>query len=1490
MKAKVSRGAGFKGLLRYMLDEKHHEHSLKNPEIVSSNLSATGIDEMAAEFGLVRRLRPDIEKPVFHTSLALPAGEALSAARWDAVVRDYLVEMGLDPANHQYVAVIHRDTEYQHVHIAANRIGLDGKVWLGRWEARRAIAATQVLERKHGLRLTKGLNDVEKLDRAMSEGEFELSKRTGAAPPRLRLAAMAREVRDCSTTLRQLVDGLAARGVTLSPNGLAGSVSGASFRFEGVVYSGSRVAKDCAWKALSSAVNYDLAVDADLVAKLRAARDEDVEASKDAAAVARDAVTAEELVDAGRQDLYGARSVITMTRFEKAMAELHEVAPTFADTVSAELRAELQDIGPGEDGVHVFTIKSVIERERRMIDSARLLATDIHHDLTPQEMADAIYAKELEASKKSGRIVRMTDEQKAAVRQAFKGGFATMQGSADAGKSFAMEAVRLGYEERGYQVLGAAIAKRAAQNLEEEAGIRSYTVAKLLSDINGKRIELDRKTVIVVDEAGQVGVGYLAELVQLCERSGSKVVFTGEDRQLDAIQHGGALRFLSRPDVIGTARIQSIQCQNEAWARQAVADYRDGDMAAGLAAFEARGLVHWQRGGIEATRESLVNAWRSYELANPDKASLILAHSNDGARGMGALVREIRKAEGRVTGPDHELSATHGGKSHKLVLAQGDRIRFGFNNEDGIGAMNGTLGTLRSIRHVTGADGKPDFELTVATDDRGELHFRASEYSDESGRAYLNQAYAMTVYSSQGVTVKGSVFVLQTEGMDRAHTYVASSRAKDDTLLFVDRDAYARAARSDEASQLRAELLRTMGREGGERLATEVLVANNPGYLARTHSAGVDAGLRAARDAAMAADEVQEDTTRLKTYDEVKQHAISELYGMEAVATRDRFGEVMAELTDSYPDHAERVRSDLDPMLLFVGLDDGGRELFTMPDILARETQMIRDARTLAMDRHHDLDLGQVMGAIAKKEADATRKTGQRVRMTDEQAAGVAHALRGGYSSLQGSAGAGKSFAMEAVRIGYEDKGYRVLGAAVAKRAAQNLQQEAGIESFTIAKLLKDIDRGHLKLDHKTCLVVDEAGQAGSGYLSALVRHCRASGSKIVLTGEDKQLDAIQHGGVLRFLSREDVIGTARIQSIQRQTESWARQAVADYRDGEMDAGLQAFEERGLVHWVRGGEEETKDRLIKHWHAYERANPDKATIILAHSNVNARALGERVRAIRRGEDKLAGEDFKLRGVHGDKAYDLTLAQGDRVRFTLNDEKGAGVINGTLGTITGITPLKTDDGKPDFLFRVRTDDRGELSFKASEYCDEKGRLHMNQAYAMTVYSAQGVTVKGDVFVHQTPGMDRAHTYVANSRAKDNTHTFIDRDMAAAMARVDDQNALRRRLLQAMSRDDTKKLATELLAANNPQYIARTFGRPEADLARKQRFALCLAKREEAATALFTSTQGTSRYGLLALPSALTGIALATLTTPLATPRSDRSSDARKPRRGHSSRIR
>ena len=83
MKAKITRGKSFRGLLNYLLDHGRGE-------VIGGNMSAVDKIGMSLEFGAVRALRPDISRPVWHCSLSLPPGDDLSTDHWQDVAADFL--------------------------------------------------------------------------------------------------------------------------------------------------------------------------------------------------------------------------------------------------------------------------------------------------------------------------------------------------------------------------------------------------------------------------------------------------------------------------------------------------------------------------------------------------------------------------------------------------------------------------------------------------------------------------------------------------------------------------------------------------------------------------------------------------------------------------------------------------------------------------------------------------------------------------------------------------------------------------------------------------------------------------------------------------------------------------------------------------------------------------------------------------------------------------------------------------------------------------------------------------------------------------------------------------------------------------------------------------------------------------------------------------------------------------------------------------------
>lgn len=258
MKAKISRGSGFRGALNYVHDQGPNRTGDKLPERVGGNMVGTDPASLSQEFSVVRRLRPDIEKPVWHCSLSLPAGERLDSDMWRMVSNDFMRLMEFDIERTPFDAQRHCDTKFDHIHILASRVSLDGKVWLGQFEVMKAIRATQVLEERYGLQLTPGLGDPrnETKRKRPTWSEAKMKKRTGDELPRERLqrlidGLLGDEVQGMTVT--QFEQAMENCGATCIPNRAStGRMNGYAFydHIARISFKGSDLGKGYTWAGL----------------------------------------------------------------------------------------------------------------------------------------------------------------------------------------------------------------------------------------------------------------------------------------------------------------------------------------------------------------------------------------------------------------------------------------------------------------------------------------------------------------------------------------------------------------------------------------------------------------------------------------------------------------------------------------------------------------------------------------------------------------------------------------------------------------------------------------------------------------------------------------------------------------------------------------------------------------------------------------------------------------------------------------------------------------------------------------------------------------------------------------------------------------------------------------------------------------------------------------------------------------------------------------
>ena len=256
MKAKTVRGKGFRGVLDYALKKS-------GAEIVGGNMSGENARELAAEFGEVRRLREEIEKPVWHCALSLPEGERLSSEQWGKVATAFITRMGIDPMENQFVVVQHKDTTHDHAHIIVNRIKPDGSIWNHRNDVYKAITTTQELEGLFSLTKTPGREAKVFAQPSFTKGEIEKHKRTGEFPAKVPVSKAIAEVTAAGPMDPvTFIQAMEARGIEAVPNvSKTGRMNGFSFQYQGVALKGSDVG--AAWKHLSEVVQYESARDAE---------------------------------------------------------------------------------------------------------------------------------------------------------------------------------------------------------------------------------------------------------------------------------------------------------------------------------------------------------------------------------------------------------------------------------------------------------------------------------------------------------------------------------------------------------------------------------------------------------------------------------------------------------------------------------------------------------------------------------------------------------------------------------------------------------------------------------------------------------------------------------------------------------------------------------------------------------------------------------------------------------------------------------------------------------------------------------------------------------------------------------------------------------------------------------------------------------------------------------------------------------------------------
>jgi hypothetical protein len=161
-------------------------------------------------------------------------------------------------SNNQYAIYLHQDTPHEHIHIIANRVGLDGSVVSDSFDYSRSEKIIRHLEKEYGLVPTVSSKDV--LRKSQANGELRQLERTGEESVRQKLQDLIDQTASFNQTMPEFIARLKEIGVNTKISlTKGGAIKGISYEFSGMAFSGTQLGKTYTFPGLQKhkGIKYD---------------------------------------------------------------------------------------------------------------------------------------------------------------------------------------------------------------------------------------------------------------------------------------------------------------------------------------------------------------------------------------------------------------------------------------------------------------------------------------------------------------------------------------------------------------------------------------------------------------------------------------------------------------------------------------------------------------------------------------------------------------------------------------------------------------------------------------------------------------------------------------------------------------------------------------------------------------------------------------------------------------------------------------------------------------------------------------------------------------------------------------------------------------------------------------------------------------------------------------------------------------------------------
>ena len=416
-------------------------------------------------------------------------------------------------------------------------------------------------------------------------------------------------------------------------------------------------------------------------------------------------------------------------------------------------------------------------------------------------------------------------------------------------------------------------------------------------------------------------------------------------------------------------------------------------------------------------------------------------------------------------------------------------------------------------------------------------------------------------------------------------------------------------------------------------------------------------------------------------------------------------------------------------------------------------------------------------------------------------------------TGLQGAAGVGKTTALRKfVKLAIE-AGFQVQGLAPSLSAVKALTG-AGVEAQTLQSW--EAVAGKVS-DSRTIFLLDEASLASAQQVKNLLERSANAGSRVILTGDRKQYEAVDAGRAFPQL-QDSGMATATIDKMLRQQTTELQKVAALAKEGKGHEALKVLSSVAAVHQISDREE--RHQAVAKRFASLDAEMQRDCLVLTGSNHDRKSLnaairkelglagkGKEVQIFERDDKTVAmrrravayapgqairwekayrslgvkkGDFWKVRHVDGNEVVAERM-DGRLARFRPTAISGKGITTGAfenreLGAgdrvrLTGNVPTLQQD---DALYNgqkatVVSCDAGRLSLRvdgSSRVVDvdltAQAALSLDHGFAATGHSAQGLGAHHVILERDSSSLTASarEFYTDVTRAKFDLDVFTD----------------------------------------------------------------------------------------------------------------------------------